>query len=92
MASYVPSKLSMGDSFELGVTKSNCVSTSGVASTKQQQQQQPLPMRNGCVDCGDGIDDGDRDAVQSEDLHYLKPAPENDNVAWSEESIPDLLF
>lgn len=77
LASYVPSKLSLGDSFELGVTKTNC--SSNVASTKPNTQNGD---RNGSINGGDQIENSD----------YLKPAAENDNVAWSEESIPDLLF
>lgn len=79
MASYVPSKLSLGDSFELGVTKTNCTS-SNVAGTKPNMQNGG--RSNGSLNGGD----------QSENSDYLKPAAETENVAWSEESIPDLLF
>ncbi|KAK7575885.1 hypothetical protein V9T40_012171 [Parthenolecanium corni] len=78
LASYVPSKLSLGDSFELGVTKTNC-SSNVVASTKPNMQN---GGGIGSINGGDQIENSD----------YLKPAAENDNVAWSEESIPDLLF
>ncbi|XKL68342.1 hypothetical protein PGB90_003833 [Kerria lacca] len=70
LASYVPSKLSMGESFELGVTKTNCTY---VINSKINSQN-------------------DTAVDQQENSDYLKPAAENDNVAWSEESIPDLLF
>ncbi len=76
MGNYVPSKLSLGDSFELGVTKSsNC--TNGSAP--------PGPPKVAAAQNGTASD-------QLDSADYLKPAAETENVAWSEDSIPDLLF
>lgn len=82
MANYVPSKLSMGESFELGVTKSNsgnCTNGNANTTTTGQLNQQHNENAKDEVDSAENSD-------------YLKPAAENENVAWSEESIPDILF
>ncbi|XP_065214060.1 uncharacterized protein LOC135841158 isoform X2 [Planococcus citri] len=77
LASYVPSKLSMGECFELGVTRSNGIITNVVNFR-----------------AADKIVENSRNTIQQNEnsLDYLKPASENENIAWSEESIPDLLF
>lgn len=74
LASYVPSKLSMGECFELGVTRSNGTNVNVVNSRAADKK-----IENSTTQ-------------QNENSEYLKPASENENVAWSEESIPDLLF
>lgn len=77
LASYVPSKLSMGECFELGVTRSNGIITNVVN-----------------LRAADKSLENSRNSIQPNEnsVDYLKPASENENIAWSEESIPDLLF
>ncbi|XP_065201017.1 uncharacterized protein LOC135832007 [Planococcus citri] len=77
LANYVPSTLSMGECFELGITRSN-----GVISN----------VVNFCAD--DKIIKNSHSTIQHNEnsANYLKPASENENMVWSKESIPDLLF
>lgn len=67
----------MGECFELGVTRSNG-SMANVVNSRVADKKLENPRNT--TQQNENSDD------------YLKPASENENIAWSEESIPDLLF
>ena len=81
LASYTPHKLALGDTFELGVSR-----TSGLASIPPTSKR--LPPEGGEGDAI--IADKDPSLASSED--YLRPAGEEEIVAWSEGGTSDMLF
>lgn len=80
MGSYTPIKGSVANSFELGVTKSPSPGSSSVSmspSPTQSKDEQQLQLARN----------------DPESLQYLKPATDDETVAWSEgTSATDLLF
>lgn len=110
LASYVPSKLSMSEFYELGVTRSNyeqitavdaatsngatitAADTVAVAATAAATTTKTVADVNGSGINGTGNGGAEQQQENSTADDYLKPAAENENVAYSEESIPDLLF
>lgn len=78
-------KGSLASSFELGVTKSPSPGSSSVSMSPSPTQSKEEQGRN-----GDGlpVNGGDPESLQ-----YLKPATDDETVAWSEGTrATDLLF
>lgn len=87
MGSYTPMKGSVVNNFELGVTKSPSPGGSSSVSmspspTLSKEEQQARSRGDSLLNGGD-----------PESLQYLKPATDDETVAWSEgTSATDLLF
>lgn len=80
LASYTPSKLVLGNTFELGVSRTL---PPGSASTLPPTSKRPQP------------EGGEGDAIIVDKRHgedYLRPAGEEETITWSEGGTTDMLF
>lgn len=97
LGSYMPTKGSLASSFELGVTKSPSPGSSSSVSmspsptqSKNQHHHSQEEDENEALANGNGNSSGGGDP---ESLQYLKPATDDQTVAWSEGTrATDLLF
>lgn len=94
LGSYTPMKGSLASSFELGVTKSpspggsSSVSMSPSPTLQSKEDAEGRNTSNGTENLLNGGGAGDPESLQ-----YLKPATDDETVAWSEGTrATDLLF
>lgn len=84
LGSYTPMKGSVASNFELGVTKSPSPGSSSVSMSPSPTQSKEEQARNG----DNSLNGGDPESLQ-----YLKPASDEETVAWSEGTrATDMLF
>ena len=83
LASYTPSKLVLANTFELGVSRTLPPGSSPLPPTSKRPQPEGGE--------GDAII-GEKGLMSALGEDYLRPAGEEETVAWSEGGTADMLF